>query len=84
MHMIHKFRSYLLDEEFELNLYKNRIHIINYVSIGHFDSNKVIINYDEGSIVIKGKNLVVSRLMNDEILVKGDFQNIELRWLNEK
>lgn len=76
---IHKFKDYLRNNEFEMNIDKYKIHIINYVSIGHFDSNKVMIKYSEGTIVITGKNLVVSRLMNDEILVKGDFNNIELR-----
>ncbi len=77
--MVHKFRSYLLQENFEMNVYKDKIHIINYVSIGHFDSNKIIVNHDDGVVAIKGKNLVVSKLMNDELMIKGDFQNIELR-----
>lgn len=79
MQMIHKFKDYLRNNEFEMNVYKDKIHIINYVSIGHFDSNKVVIKDDNRIIEIKGKNLVVSKLMNDEIMVKGNFNNIELR-----
>ena len=52
---------------------------VNLYSIGHFDSNKVIIRYDKGTLVITGENLVVSKLMHDEVLVLGNIKNIELR-----
>jgi sporulation protein YqfC len=76
---IHKFRSYLLEDYFSMNVLKNKIEISNYTEIGHFDNNKIIIKYIEGEIVIKGKNLIISKLMNDSILIKGSIDNIELR-----
>ena len=76
---IHKFRSYLLEEEFTMNVFKNKIEISNYLDIGHFDTNKIIIKYDVGEVVIKGNNLIITRLMNDSILIKGNISNIELR-----
>lgn len=76
---IHKFRSYLLEDRFSMNVLKNKIEISNYLDIGHFDTNKIIIKYDEGEVVIKGDNLIISRLMNDSILIKGNIFNIELR-----
>lgn len=76
---IHKFRSYLLEEEFSMNVLKNKIEISNYIEVGHFDNNKIIIKYEEGDIVIKGNNLIISKLMNDSILIRGNIINIELR-----
>ena len=76
---IHKFRSYLLEDSFSMNVLKNKIEISNYTDIGHFDTNKIIIKYSEGDVVISGKNLIISRLMNDSILIKGIINNIELR-----
>ncbi len=79
MKMIDKMRTYLLEEEFCINIYKNKINIINYENIDHFDINTVIIRYKEGTIKISGNNLVASKLLNDEILIVGDIKNIELR-----
>lgn len=76
---IHKFRSYLLEDRFSMNVLKNKVEISNYLDIGHFDTNKIIIKYDEGEVRILGDNLIISRLMNDSILIKGNIFNIELR-----
>lgn len=74
-----KLRSYILEDEFQLNVFLDKVNIVNYSSIGHFDSNKVIVRYHGGSVNITGNNLVVSRLLNDEILITGSIKNIELR-----
>lgn len=79
MKSFNKLRSYLLEDDLEIRVYKHKVNIINYETIGHFDSSKVMIYHQEGAIVIKGDNLVVSRLMNNEILITGDVKNIELR-----
>lgn len=79
MKLINNIRSFLLEDDFEVRIYKNKVNIVNYDSIGHFDSNKIIVYYKGGMILIKGENLVVSKLLNDEVLITGVIQNIELR-----
>ena len=79
MKLINNIRSFLLEDDFEVRIYKNKVNIVNYDSIGHFDSNKIIVYYNSGTIAIKGENLVVSKLLNDEVLITGVIQNIELR-----
>lgn len=68
-----------MENEFEIKIVKNMINIVNYESIGHFDSNKIIVRYSEGSVVINGSNLVVSKLLKDEILIAGIIKSVELR-----
>ncbi len=77
MNLVNNFRSYLLDEEFKITMIENRVDVVNYDSIGHFDSTKVMIRYKNKVLSIKGKNLVVSRLLSDEVLVTGEIQTIE-------
>lgn len=79
MNIIKNFRNYILEEEFVINISKNKVNIVNYINIDHFDSNKIIIRYDNGSLIITGKNLVVSKLLRDEVLITGSIVNIELR-----
>lgn len=79
MSLINNFRSFLLEDNFEIHIYQNKINIVNYKEIGHFDSNKVIIYSDNGYITINGTDLVVSKLLVSEVLVVGNITSIELR-----
>lgn len=77
MKLLSNFRSFLLEDNFRINIYKNKIDIINYTSIGQIENDKIVIRYDTGSLIIKGEKLVVSKLLNDEILITGIIKNIE-------
>lgn len=79
MQIIKNLRSYLLEDEFQIRILNGRVNVVNYDSIGHFDSNKVILKYQLGAVVITGDHLVVSKLLTDEVLVTGNIKNIELR-----
>ena len=79
MKIVNNIRSFLLEDDFEIRIYKNRINIVNYDSIGHFDPNKINIYYSNGLITIKGDNLVVSKLLKDEVLITGIIKNIEMQ-----
>lgn len=79
MQIIKNLRSYLLEDEFQVRILNGKVNVVNYDSIGHFDSNKVILKYQSGTVVITGDHLVVSKLLTDEILVTGNIKNIELR-----
>lgn len=74
---IHKFRDYLLERKFNINITNKYIEVLNYVSIDHFDSNLITIKYKDGNVKIKGNNLIIKRLLNDFIIIKGDINNIE-------
>ena len=77
--IIRRVRNYLLDEIFNMRVLSNKVDICNYDSIGYLDNDLIIINYDCGEVKIKGDNLVVSKLLDDEILISGDIKIIEMR-----
>lgn len=79
MSVINRIRNYLLEEEFVISVYPDHVNVVNYKRIGHFDSEKVMLDYDKGTLVIRGEKLVVSKLLHDEVLVTGMIKNIELR-----
>lgn len=72
-------RNYILENQFKMIYLSNKLDIVNYIDISHFDSNKIIINYNEGSVLISGKSLVVSKLVSDELLIEGSIDKIEFR-----
>ncbi len=76
-------RSYILDTEFKVTILNGRINIVNFSELGHFDNNKVIVrflkNNNTHNLVIKGRNLVVSKLKSNEVLIEGVIDNLEFR-----
>ena len=72
-------RNYIEDNEFKITILKNKVSIINYLLIKEIESDLIIIKYEDGLVYIKGEKLVITKLMNDEVLITGVINNIELR-----
>lgn len=79
MNIINKISSYIKENNFELIYFKNMVNVINYEEIKEFTDTKIVIKYDDGLCVINGKNLVVSKMQDNEILITGVINNIEFR-----
>lgn len=79
MSIINGIRSYITDSEFKITIVNNKINIVNYSDIGHFDSNRIVVKSETSEVIIKGVDLAISKLLNDEILITGRFSNIEFR-----
>ena len=77
--MINRLKNYILENEFKMTILKDKVDILNYSDIDHFDDNKIMIRYNGGLVVIKGYKLIISKLLDDELLINGKVENIELR-----
>lgn len=84
MALFDNIRNIVLEEDFKLIFKDNKVEIVNYKDIIHFDSDKIMVSYKDGNICVKGKNLVVSRLLKDELLIEGIILEIIRSDLNEK
>ena len=80
--MLAKIRNYILDEEFKIKVFRNKIGIENYTEIEHFDDKKIVINYDKEKVIINGNELVIEKLLDDEILISGLI--IKIEFIDEK
>lgn len=80
MNLIRQVQNFVLEKDFKINYTNNKIEIINYTNISHFDETKILINYEKGTLIISGNNLVVSKLLIDELLIEGSIDKIEFRW----
>ena len=79
MNIVTGIRSYILESDTKITIVNNKINITNYIDIGHFDDEKIIIKLKNKNVIIRGNNLVVSKLLESEILITGEFNNIEFR-----
>ncbi|MEG0995125.1 MAG: YabP/YqfC family sporulation protein [Bacilli bacterium] len=73
-----KLIDYIVDNEGRLTLFKNRLHVINYTKILTLEEERIAFLTNDLRYIVKGKNLVVKRLLNDEILIIGDITKIEV------
>lgn len=81
--MIRKVIDYIKNESFEVKLDNNYVDVINYLMINYMEDDKILITYKDGSILIKGKNLTVVKLLDNEVLIKGNISSLEFRGINE-
>ena len=78
MRIINKINNYLIDKEYKIIIKKNQINIINYSEIIDFNLEKVAIRYNDKKIIIEGKNLLISKMLEDEVLIKGNIVTIRI------
>lgn len=76
--MFRRVYEYVKDEEFRFTIYSDRIHIINYEKINTLNSDYILIEGIDRRISIKGKNLVLNKLVEKEVLIIGEVNNIEV------
>ena len=77
--MLNHLRNYILENEFKITIFTNKIDIVNYLEIDHFDDAKIIVRFTNGLVIIKGEDLTISKLLNDELLILGHIKNIEFQ-----
>ena len=77
--MLRDLRNYILEKDFRINYVKNKLNIVNYETIDHFSLEKVMVRYAGGMVIIKGENLIISKLLEDEVLISGIIKNIEIK-----
>ena len=69
---------YLMDTTYKIIIKDNTINIINYEEIKDFSSNKIVVKNKKNITTIIGKDLVVSKMQDNEVLITGLIKTIEL------
>ena len=70
-------KNYIFEKDFEIIVKSSYIDIINYKDILNFDDNNITIMADK-KVIIKGSNLSISKLLDNELLIIGNINTIEL------
>jgi len=78
MKLISKIDKYLEDKNYEIIIKKQQVDIVNYKEILDFSINKISIKCDNTIIIIDGKNLIISKMMDNELLINGNIFNIRI------
>ena len=70
---------YINDNDFQIIYINNELNIVNYERINYMEDEKISLSCKEGTIIIKGNDLRVKKLLDNEIVIIGNFENIEFR-----
>ncbi len=76
--MIDKLNNYLVDNEYKIIIKENQVNIINYDEIIDFTLEKISVRYKQKKITIEGKNLFISKMVEDEVLINGSITTIRI------
>lgn len=68
--------DYVNDKKFSIIYKNNRLDIINYSKILDFSDTKISISYFNNIYIINGNNLVISKMMEEELLITGNIESI--------
>lgn len=76
--MLKNIVNYVRNNEFYINIWKNKINVVNFKEIIIMEEDKIVIMADLGKVIIRGQNLSINKLLDNEILIMGVFSLIEL------
>lgn len=76
MHIKDNLINFLHDKKYFINIYDNYIYVFNYEKLITLTSVLIILKLDNFNIEIKGTNLVITKMMPSEILIKGKIKNV--------
>ena len=78
MKYINEIKNIVVDNELSINIKKDLINISNYKKIYNISEKNIFLKGKDKKIKVFGTNLRIIKLFNDEILVKGKLNTIEV------
>ena len=74
-----RFKRYVLERGFKITVIDNNVDVLNYKEVEHFDDNKVVVRYDGGIVTVNGYKLIITKMLDDELLINGKIERIDLK-----
>ena len=74
--------NYLVDKNYVITTFDDKVYVYKYNFLEIFNNKKIRLKLEVRSVDIVGENLVIVKMTNDEILIKGDISGIEMNDLN--
>ena len=76
--MLNRLKEYINDNEFRLTVFSDRVHVMNFLNIFSLEEERISFLTSKGRVIIKGKNLCLNKLLDDEVFISGTIMNIEV------
>lgn len=76
--MINRLVNYIKDNKFKICYVNNSVNIVNYDKIIEIKDTVITIVKEDKIIFIKGNDLRLNKLLDNEVLITGSINKIEL------
>ncbi|MEG0994843.1 MAG: YabP/YqfC family sporulation protein [Bacilli bacterium] len=76
--MLKTIKNYIYDKDFRILIINNQLNINNYKQVKTIDSSFIEIEYDNKLLTVRGSDLVLTKILNDELLIEGIINKIEM------
>ena len=78
MKIVNDIKSFLYDKDYFINIYENVVYVFNYLDLLSFSDQEIDLQLEQFKIKINGNNLIIVKMMEKEILVKGNIESLKL------
>lgn len=78
MRLFNYLDRYLVENEYKITIYSDKVHIMNYLEVEDFSDTRVVVKHNKGVSVLLGTNFVVSKMLDDELLITGNLISIQV------
>lgn len=75
--MLEIFKNYLKNEEYYIITYSNYVYIYKYLDIIKFTDTFISLKFSKLKFNIYGEDLLITKMENDELLIKGKINKME-------
>ena len=78
MKLFDRIYNYISEYKYKVIIVDNSVNIVNYKKIIEFTDNVIKVESKDGITTVNGSNLVITKMLSDEILITGKIYSIEL------
>ncbi len=78
MKLFDRIDNYISECKYKVIVVDNSVNIVNYKKIIEFTDNAIKVESKDGITTVNGSNLVIAKMLSDEILITGKIYSIEL------
>ena len=80
MHIKDTLINFLYDKEYFISIYDTYIHVFNYKDLVSLTSKLIVLKMNKFILEIKGDDLFITKMMPNEILIKGRIKNVGITY----
>lgn len=79
MRIIKNLQNFLLDQDYYIDIFNDCLHVYYYEDLLSLSNKLIELKLKEFILSIEGEDLIVSRMDNHEILIKGLITNMRFK-----
>jgi hypothetical protein len=77
--IINNIKDFLIDKEYYIDIFDDKLHAFNYLKLLKLNDTIVELKFEKFILEIKGTNIKIVEMNNQEILLSGNIDNVRIK-----